>query len=126
MLGGFVGLICSASKGVGAGKIAHWIYTTHSGQSEQGPSAPMTRAEFELYDLLKNQALIGFIVSLIVIIIGACGMRLARVQKYFKAKRVTRKSLIFGAIALMGGFALIGQKQEMKRVIREISSNHET
>jgi len=85
-------IVKCASNPEACHKRGHW--GGHWDHHEEDLDKPISREEFEIYDILKSFSLLYFFFSLLILIMGKCAKRAVRAKKQFIVKRVFRKSLI--------------------------------
>ena len=74
----------------------------------------VTRDELELYDLMKGMSYLMFLMSILVLGMGKCGLRVVRMEKSKVGQRVTKKSGIMFAIIALFGLCMMKTGKEMK------------
>jgi len=76
----------------------------------------VTRAELELYDLMKCVSGLMFIMSMLVVAMGKCGMRTVWREKSKVGHRVTKKSAIIVAFIAFFGMWLKKEGQKIHEI----------
>ena len=112
---GVLGVFCSLLHGWGARDMAERII---AGKKPWGPpptreermamgTQVVTRDELQLYDLMKGMSYLMFLMSIIVMGMGKCGLRTVWREKSKVGKRVMKKSGIMLAIIALFGMCMI-------------------
>jgi hypothetical protein len=123
---GIVGVICSFAHGSKARDMAYRIV---NGDKPWGPpptreeeramgTQVVTRDELLVYDTLKTMSYLMFLMSILVIGMGKCGLRIVWREKSKVGHRVLKKSFIIFALVGLMGIAVHyngGKVQEIKK-----------
>ena len=79
----------------------------------------VTRDELELYDLMKGMSYLMFLISVLVIGMGKCGLRVVWREKSKVGKRVMKKSGIMLAFIAIFGICMVKQGGQMKQIKKQ-------
>jgi len=78
----------------------------------------LTRDELAAYDIIKSGAFFLFILSILTVVLGKCGMWAQWRQKSQCSKRVSKKSMILIAFIFVFGLMTKNEAHDLHKIVR--------
>jgi len=101
-----------------------WKHHRQEMEMDLNLDEPVTREEFEIYDILKSSTMVIFFLSGVVALMGKGAKCAVRCEKAFVARRVFKKSLCAMIPAIILTIVMGKHCKHMHRVIESIKMKH--